>query len=112
MISIVDDDAAVREATKGLIKALGYKAATFASAEEFLGSDQILDTSCLITDLEMSGLNGLELQSRLADEGHRIPIIFITAYAEESVRASAEKAGAFGFFSKPFNEEVGVSAPE
>ena len=107
MISIIDDDEAVREATKGLVRSLGYSAATFASAEEFLSSDRILDTTCLITDLEMPGLNGFELQSRLVDEGHRIPIIFITAYVEERIRRRAEKSGAWGFFGKPF-DEVGL----
>jgi FixJ family two-component response regulator len=105
MISIVDDDESVREATRGLVRSLGYSAAAFASAEEFLGSDRLLDTSCLITDVEMPGLSGIELQSRLAADGHRIPIIFITAYPEERVRARAEEAGAFGFFGKPFDEE-------
>ena len=105
MISIVDDDESVREATKGLVRSLGYGAAAFASAEEFLGSDRVLDTTCLITDVEMPGLSGIELQSRLLADGHRIPIIFITAYPEERVRARAEEAGASGFFSKPFDEE-------
>ena len=103
MIAIVDDDEGVREATKGLVRSIGYNACTFASAEEFLESEQIHDTSCLITDLQMPGLSGFDLQDRLIAQGHRIPIIFITAYPEEGVRARAMKAGAVGFLSKPFN---------
>ncbi len=107
MISIVDDDESVREATKGLVRSLGYNAAAFASAEEFLSSNRVHDTACLVTDLEMpGGLNGIELQSRLAEDGHKIPIIFITAYPEERVRGRAQQGGAFGFFSKPFDEEL------
>jgi FixJ family two-component response regulator len=105
MISIVDDDASVRQATQGLVRSLGYGAAVFASAEEFLDSDHVAATACLITDVEMPGLSGIELQSRLLADGHRFPIIFITAYPEERVRAKAEEAGAFGFFSKPFEED-------
>ena len=107
MISIVDDDESVREATKGLVRSLGYNAAAFASAEEFLSSNHVHDTACLVTDLEMpGGLSGIELQSRLAEDGHKIPIIFITAYPEERVRGRAQEGGAFGFFSKPFDEEL------
>jgi FixJ family two-component response regulator len=104
MISIVDDDEAVREATKGLVRSLGYRASTFSSAEEFLKSEHLSDTSCLITDIHMPGLSGLELQSLLISSGHRVPIIFITAFPEDGVRARAMKAGAVGFMSKPYNE--------
>ena len=105
MISIVDDDDAVREATKGLVSSLGYRASGFASAEEFLRSDRLHDTSCLITDLHMPGLSGVELQSRLIADGYRMPIIFITAFPEDSVRARAMKAGAVCFMSKPYSED-------
>jgi FixJ family two-component response regulator len=104
MISIVDDDASVREATKGLVRSLGYAAATFASAEEFLESDRVDDTSCLITDVQMPGLNGIELQERLAALGHRIPIIFVTAFPDDRVRDRAMQSGAISFMSKPFSE--------
>jgi FixJ family two-component response regulator len=77
----------------------------FASAEEFLDSEQVAGTSCLITDVQMPGLSGIELQDRLIADGHNIPIIFITAYPEEQVRARAQESGAFGFFSKPFDED-------
>jgi FixJ family two-component response regulator len=104
-IAIVDDNESVREATKDLIRSLGYRAMTFASAEEYLESGQVDDTACLITDVEMPGLNGIELQSVLAARDHRIPIIFITAYPTERVRQRIERAGACGFFAKPFDEE-------
>ena len=105
MISIVDDDESVRETTKGLVRSLGYVAATFASSEEFLNSDRLNDTSCLISDVQMPGLDGLELQSRLTAMGRRIPIIFVTAFPQEQVRLRALKAGAVGFLSKPFSDD-------
>jgi FixJ family two-component response regulator len=105
VISIVDDDASVREATKGLVRSLGYGAAAFASAEDFLQSDHVNDTACLITDMQMPGLSGVELQSRLVAQGNRTPIIFITAFPEERIRARVLEAGAVGFLSKPFDEE-------
>src|SRR5262245_887825 len=105
MISIVDDDESVREATKGLVRSLGYSAATFGSAEEFLRSDRLHDTSCLITDVQMPGLSGLELQSHLIAAGHPMPMIFVTAFPEAHVRTQALEAGAYGFLSKPFDEE-------
>jgi len=105
VISIVDDDEPVREATKGLVRSLGYTAVTFSTAEEFLKSDRVNDTSCLIADVQMPGLSGLELQSRLTDAGYCMPIIFVTAFPEDRIRARAMKAGAFGFLSKPFSDE-------
>jgi FixJ family two-component response regulator len=105
VISIVDDDESVREATKGLVRSLGYTAATFASAEDFLQSNQVNDTSCLITDVQMPGLSGVELQSQLIAQGNSTPMIFVTAFPEERTRARALKAGAIGFLTKPFNEE-------
>src|SRR4051812_8942549 len=105
MIAIVDDDHPAREATKALVRSLGYQALTFASADEFLKSEQLHDTSCLITDLHMPGLNGIELQHRLIDQGHRIPVIFITAHPESTARTRAMKAGAVGFLGKPYKPE-------
>jgi FixJ family two-component response regulator len=105
MISIVDDDESVREATKGLVKSLGYTAATFASAEEFLQSRWINDTACVISDMQMPGLSGVEMQSRLIAQGNSTPIIFVSGCSDERTRARALKAGAIGFLSKPFNEE-------
>ena len=105
MISIVDDDESVREATKGLVRSLGYVAATFASAEDFLRSEHLHDTACLITDVQMPGLTGIELQSFLIAGGHRLPIIFMTAFPDERIRSRVLEAGACGFLSKPFSDD-------
>ena len=109
VISIVDDDQSVREATSALVRSLGFTAVTFASAEDFLGSGRLDETSCLITDLQMPGLSGDELQSRLIAQGCRMPVICVTAFPETKVRARMLEAGAVGFLSKPFNEECLVS---
>ena len=103
VISIVDDDDAVREATRGFVRSLGYAAEAFSSGAEFLASPVLRDTSCLITDLHMPGLSGLDLQDRLIAEGYRFPIIFLTGYPDENVRTRAMKAGAIGFLIKPPN---------
>jgi FixJ family two-component response regulator len=105
LISIVDDDESIREATKGLVRSLGYQAVTFASAEEFLQSDSVDDTSCLITDVQMPGLSGMDLQRGLIARGAKMPTIFITAFPEEGTRLRALAAGAFGYLGKPFSEE-------
>jgi FixJ family two-component response regulator len=104
LISIVDDDSLARDGIRKFIESLGYKATTFGSAEHFLGSDVITETACLITDLQMPGLNGLELQEALRSQGHRAPIILITAYPSENHRNRALDGGAIGFLSKPFDE--------
>ena len=104
-IAIIDDDEFVCEATENLVRSLGYHASTFTSANEFLKSEQLHDTSCVISDLQMPGLSGVDLQDWLIDHGHRIPIIFITGHPEDSARARAMKAGAVGFMSKPYNVE-------
>jgi len=106
VISIIDDDPSVRKATDGLVRSLGYRSLTFASAEDFLQSDHIEDTSCVITDVQMPGLSGVELQSMLNARGARMPMIFITAYPEDRIRRSVLEAGAVGFLSKPFEEAV------
>ena len=105
LISIVDDDASVREATRSLIQSLGHDAATFASAEEYLLSQYVGDTSCLITDLVMPGMSGADLQQWLIADGNDMPVIFITASFDEMACARALKAGAYGFLRKPFTEE-------
>ena len=105
VISIVDDDPSVREATKGLIRSLGFAAEAFASAEEFLQSRRASDTSCLILDVNIPGLSGIALQSVLNARGQQTPIIFITAFPEERTRTRALDAGAVGFLTKPFKEE-------
>ena len=105
MIAIVDDDASVREATKGLVRSLGYRVATYGSAGEFLSSMGLHETSCLITDVQMPGFDGLELQSLLIAQGNRVPVIFITGFPEAHIRARAMEAGALGFLGKPFDDE-------
>lgn len=105
LISIVDDDESIRESTKGFVRSLGYEAAAFASAEEFLQSDSVDSTSCLITDVQMPGLSGIDLQRGLIAQGVQMPTIFITAFPEEEARARAMNAGALGYLSKPFSED-------
>lgn len=105
VISIVDDDSSMRDATSALVRSLGFTVATFASAEDFLESSRVDDTACLITDVQMPGLSGVELQSRLIAQGRNMPIIGVTAFPEESVRSQMLEAGAVGFLSKPFNDE-------
>jgi FixJ family two-component response regulator len=109
MISIVDDDESVREATKGLVRSLGYAAATFSSAEEFLSSDRIHATSCVIADVQMPGLSGIDLQHRLVAQGLRLPVIFVTAFPDDRTRQRAIDAGAVDYLSKPFSDEQLVS---
>lgn len=105
MISIVDDDPLVREATLDLIHSLGYSAAAFDSAERFLDSGQVKKTSCLITDQQLPGLSGTELQRHLQAEGYKTPVIFITAFPEVRVRESALRAGAVAYLTKPFEQD-------
>jgi FixJ family two-component response regulator len=105
MISIVDDDRSVREAIESLVRSLGYDAATFCSAEEFLGSGHVKGTACLITDIQMPGLSGVELQDRLVSDGYRTPVIFVTAFPDERMRGPILKGGAIGYLAKPFKED-------
>src|SRR5580658_2464161 len=104
LIAIVDDDESIREATTNLLKSYRFRAAAFSSAEEFLNSSLVEKTKCLLLDLAMPGMSGLELQRRLAAERRRIPIIFITAHVSPEVRAQALREGAVAFLPKPFNE--------
>jgi FixJ family two-component response regulator len=103
LISIIDDDEAVRAATENLVRSLGFVASTFASAEEFLNSSRLEETSCVITDVHMPGMTGVELQSYLLAHGHNLPMIFITAFPEDRTRERVRAAGAVGFLSKPFD---------
>jgi FixJ family two-component response regulator len=105
LISIVDDDESVRRTTTLLIESFGFRAAAFESAETFLRSDHLHDTSCLIVDVQMPGMNGLQLQRHLAAAGCSIPIIFITAYESKDSRQRAMQAGAAAFLGKPFSDE-------
>jgi FixJ family two-component response regulator len=102
VISIVDDDDFVRAATNRLVRSLGFSAPTFASAEEFLRSPDLNHTTCVISDIQMPGIGGIELQRMLIASGKNVPIIFITAFPDERIRAQAMKAGAICFLSKPF----------
>jgi FixJ family two-component response regulator len=106
LIAIVDDDDDVRSAVHAMLKSEGFLPLSFASAEEFLGSGKLGEAACLIADLEMPGMNGLELQARLAEDGERIPIIFITGYGDGTTRTRAMEAGALDFLEKPFDDEV------
>jgi FixJ family two-component response regulator len=106
VIAIIDDDASVRTATDRLVRSLGYVALTFSSAADFLQSPHVDDTACVIADVQMPGMSGVELQSHLSAQGCSVPMILITAYPEESVRSRAMKAGAVCFLSKPFDGPV------
>jgi FixJ family two-component response regulator len=106
LVSIVDDDPSICEATLSLLKANGFKTRSFCSALEFLNCPQLDEIGCLILDLRLSGMSGLELQRQLAEAGHRIPIIFITAHGTTEAREEAMRAGAVAFLSKPFSEEA------
>ena len=106
LIAIVDDDRSVVEAMVSLIQSVGYKAKGFHSAEDFLGSRQLLNTACLILDVRMPSMGGFELQRRLAAGNYRVPIIFITAYDIDDVYIQAFQTGAVGFLRKPFCQEA------
>jgi FixJ family two-component response regulator len=101
-VSIVDDDDAVRTATQTFVRSLGYKAAAFASAEDFLKAPERETAACLIADIQMPGMSGLDLQRELAQKRPSLPIIFITAYPEERIRQQAIAAGAAGLLAKPY----------
>jgi FixJ family two-component response regulator len=103
VVSMIDDDESVRNATTKLLKVNGYAVHTFASAEEFLSSPKLGDMHCLITDVRMPGMSGLELQEQLIAQGRDIPIIFVTAYPEERSRERALSNGAVCFLNKPFD---------
>jgi FixJ family two-component response regulator len=104
LVAIVDDDASVRAGTTRLLRSLGFSACAFASAREFLLSPQFSNTACLIADIEMPGMNGVELQEHLIAHGHSTPIVFITAYPDDNVRDRVMSAGAVDFLRKPFDE--------
>ena len=106
LVAIVDDDDSVRSALQGLLKAVGLPAQAFASAEEFLKSGQLHQTACLIADILMPGMSGLELQAKLNAEHCRIPTIFITAHGDANLRMQALRAGAVEFLAKPFDDEA------
>jgi FixJ family two-component response regulator len=104
VISIVDDEQCAREGLEALILSLGYNVATFASALEYLQSERVSDTACLITDLQMPDMSGIDLQARLISDGHYTPIVFVTGVYDEEFRLRALNAGAFDILSKPVDE--------
>ena len=110
MISIVDDDESVRDALRTLLRSMGYHVGTFASAEQFLDADALRETECLILDIRMPGMSGLELQRRLKSLDSAVPIIFVTAHDDQTIRRQATEAGAVDFFSKPFEASALVAA--
>ena len=112
LVSIVDDDEAVRLALRSLVRSLGYVSNVFASAEEFLESSHLNETSCLISDVQMPGMNGIELQNRLKILDRGTPVIFVTAFPDERTRARAFEAGAIGFLEKPFEGRVMIQLIE
>ncbi len=110
MIFIVDDDASVRTAIARLMASAGHQAQTFASAEEFLASSRPAESDCLVVDIHLGGMNGLELQRELAQADSRTPIIFITAFDSTEVRRKAKRAGADAYFRKPFDDQALLDA--
>jgi FixJ family two-component response regulator len=106
MVAIVDDDELMRGALQGMLKSVGLPSRAFASAEEFLNSGQQQQTACLIADIRMPGMSGLELQAKLNADHYRIPTIFITAHGDTKMRMQALRAGAVEFLAKPFDDEV------
>ena len=105
-IAIIDDDESVRRALQGLLKEAGLQAKAFSCAEEFLDSGQQYETACLITDIRMPGMSGLDLQVKLNAQNCRIPTIFITAHGDADMRSNALRAGAVEFLAKPFKNDV------
>lgn len=103
MIAIIDDDDEVRSATENLIQSCGLETCTFGSAQDFLNSPAVAKSRCLITDVQMPGMTGMELSQALLDRGIHVPTIFITAFPQERLRQQAEALGAIGFLSKPFD---------
>jgi FixJ family two-component response regulator len=104
LLSVVDDDESIRESLPDLIKEFGYAARAFSSAEEFLSSGAVAESSCLILDIAMPGMSGPELYQELKRRGEKVPVIFITAQKDERIRARVFEQGAAGFLLKPFSE--------
>jgi FixJ family two-component response regulator len=109
-IAIIDDDASVRATTDSLVRSLGYSVHTFATAEEFLLSGRLDDLSCVIADVQMPGMSGVELHARLLTQGYRVPFIFFTAFPDEQIRAQAFRAGAISYLTKPFEGDSLIRA--
>ena len=112
MISVIDDDASVRAATNNLLSSHGYLIQTFVSADDFLQSTRLAESSCVVADVQMPGMSGLDLLTHMRARGYSVPFIFITAFPDESVRAQALKAGAICFLAKPFAGPVLIDCIE
>ena len=110
LISIVDDDASVRNSTRRLLRCSGLRAEAFKSPGEFLQSEFLGETACLLLDVRMPGMSGLELQQRLVESGRRIPIVFLSAHATEAEETRARREGAVNFFRKPVSKDVLLEA--
>jgi FixJ family two-component response regulator len=106
LVAVVDDDRSIQSALKDLLDSVGLLSECYGSAEEYLLSEQLNQTACLVLDIRMPGMSGLDLQARLKTEGRRIPIIFITARGDTQTKTQAMKAGALGFLAKPFDDEA------
>ena len=110
LIAIVDDDASIRDALESLLRAVGWRAEGFTSAEAFLQSGLVHTTACLLLDMRLPGVSGLELQRQLRSSQARLPIIFMTAHGNDAMQAQALQAGAVAFFAKPFNDTALLEA--
>ncbi len=110
LIAIVDDDDSLRSSLGNLLRSVGLRVQEFASANAFLGWHDVRETACLILDVRMPGMNGLELQRHIAGANWRLPIVFITSHADDDARSSALAAGAVGFLYKPFREQAILDA--
>ncbi len=110
LVGIVDDDESIRNSISSLLRSAGYRTLVFESAEAFLNSGRIHDADSLVLDVKMPGLSGIELQRRLHDMNCFVPIIFVTAHAQDDIRRVALEQGAIAFFGKPFNDEALLSA--
>ena len=109
-VSVVDDDQSLRRSLRNLLTSVGFRVDTFASAEEFLSSSQQENTSCLVLDLRMGGMSGFDLLRHLAATGSRIPVIILTAHADDEARQRSREAGAVAFFGKPFQADALLNA--
>jgi FixJ family two-component response regulator len=110
LITIVDDDGSLRNSLNNLLRSLGFRTESFSSAEEFLNADHLNDTDCLILDVRMPGMNGLDLQRHLTAANSRLPIVFITSHGDDEARSRALEAGAVAFLYKPCREQTLVQA--